>query len=46
MMIRLIVGTKGSGKTKAMIDMTNESVRTTTGTGKPMSVLPMSSVAL
>ena len=25
-MIRLIVGTKGSGKTKAMIDMINESV--------------------
>ena len=30
-MIRLIVGTKGSGKTKAMIDMINESVRTTKG---------------
>ena len=30
-MIRLIVGTKGSGKTKAMIDMINESVRTSKG---------------
>ena len=30
-MIRLIVGTKGSGKTKAMLDMINESVRTTKG---------------
>ena len=27
-MIKLIVGTKGSGKTKAMIDMINDSVKT------------------
>ena len=30
-MIKLIVGAKGSGKTKAMIDMINDSVRTTKG---------------
>ncbi len=30
-MIRLIVGTKGSGKTKAMIDMINDSVKTSKG---------------
>ena len=30
-MIKLIVGTKGSGKTKAMIDMINNSVKTTNG---------------
>lgn len=30
-MIKLIVGTKGSGKTKAMIDMINEEVKTTKG---------------
>lgn len=30
-MIKLIVGTKGSGKTKAMIDMINEDVKTTKG---------------
>ena len=30
-MIKLIVGSKGSGKTKAMIDMINESAKTTTG---------------
>ncbi|MBU3819372.1 MAG: hypothetical protein H9864_03235 [Candidatus Faecalibacterium intestinavium] len=30
-MIKLIVGTKGSGKTKAMIDMINDAVKTTKG---------------
>ena len=30
-MIKLIVGTKGSGKTKAMIDMINDSVKTSKG---------------
>lgn len=30
-MIKLIVGTKGSGKTKAMIDMINAAVKTTSG---------------
>ena len=30
-MIKLIVGSKGSGKTKAMIDMINNSVKTTNG---------------
>lgn len=30
-MIKLIVGAKGSGKTKAMIDMINEEVKTTKG---------------
>lgn len=30
-MIKLIVGTKGSGKTKAMIDMINTAVKTTNG---------------
>ena len=30
-MIKLIVGTKGSGKTKAMIDMINDSVQTSKG---------------
>ena len=30
-MIKLIVGTKGSGKTKAMIDMINAAVKTTNG---------------
>ena len=30
-MIKLIVGTKGSGKTKAMIDMINDNVKTTKG---------------
>lgn len=30
-MIKLIVGTKGSGKTKAMIDMINNAVKTTNG---------------
>lgn len=30
-MIKLIVGGKGSGKTKAMIDMINESAKTTPG---------------
>ena len=30
-MIKLIVGNKGSGKTKQMIDMINNSVETTTG---------------
>lgn len=30
-MIKLIVGTKGSGKTKAMIDMINEEVKNTKG---------------
>ena len=30
-MIKLIVGTKGSGKTKAMIDMINYAVKTTKG---------------
>ena len=30
-MIKLIVGTKGSGKTKAMIDMINDSVKTSAG---------------
>ncbi|MCI6640220.1 MAG: type IV pilus twitching motility protein PilT [Pygmaiobacter massiliensis] len=30
-MIKLIVGSKGSGKTKAMIDMINESAKTTPG---------------
>ncbi len=30
-MIKLIVGTKGSGKTKAMIDMINTEVKTTKG---------------
>jgi energy-coupling factor transporter ATP-binding protein EcfA2 len=30
-MIKLIVGSKGSGKTKAMIDMINAAVKTTTG---------------
>ena len=30
-MIKLIVGTKGSGKTKAMIDMINASVKTSKG---------------
>ena len=30
-MIKLIVGTKGSGKTKAMIDMINSAVKTTNG---------------
>ena len=30
-MIKLIVGTKGSGKTKAMIEMINAAVKTTTG---------------
>ncbi len=30
-MIKLIVGNKGSGKTKAMIDMINESVEKSTG---------------
>ena len=30
-MIKLIVGTKGSGKTKAMVDMINNATQTTTG---------------
>ena len=30
-MIKLIVGAKGSGKTKAMIDMINDSVKTSKG---------------
>lgn len=30
-MIKLIVGAKGSGKTKAMIDMINGSVKTSKG---------------
>ena len=30
-MIELIVGGKGSGKTKKMVDMINESVKTTHG---------------
>lgn len=30
-MIKLIVGTKGSGKTKTMIDMINEATKTTSG---------------
>ena len=30
-MIKLIVGTKGSGKTKTMIDMINEATKTATG---------------
>lgn len=30
-MIKLIIGAKGSGKTKAMIDMINEEVKTTKG---------------
>ena len=30
-MIKLIVGSKGSGKTKAMIDMINDNVKTTKG---------------
>lgn len=30
-MIKLIVGTKGTGKTKAMIDMINSAVKTTNG---------------
>ena len=30
-MIKLIIGTKGSGKTKAMIDMINDNVKTTKG---------------
>ncbi len=30
-MIKLIVGSKGSGKTKAMIDMINNAVKTTNG---------------
>lgn len=30
-MIKLIVGAKGSGKTKAMIDMINDSVQTSKG---------------
>jgi ABC-type histidine transport system ATPase subunit len=30
-MIKLIVGSKGSGKTKAMIDMINNAVKTTAG---------------
>ena len=30
-MIKLIVGPKGAGKTKTMIDMINESVRTSKG---------------
>ena len=30
-MIKLIVGTKGSGKTKAMIDQINDAVKTSKG---------------
>lgn len=30
-MIKLIIGTKGTGKTKTMIDMINENVKTTKG---------------
>lgn len=30
-MIKLIIGTKGTGKTKAMIDMINDTVKTTKG---------------
>lgn len=30
-MIKLIIGSKGSGKTKAMIDLINDAVRTTNG---------------
>ena len=30
-MIKLIVGTKGSGKTKTMIDLINEATKTATG---------------
>lgn len=30
-MIKLIIGTKGTGKTKAMIDMINDNVKTTKG---------------
>ena len=31
-MLKLIVGTKGSGKTKTMIDMIDKAVKTTSGT--------------
>ena len=30
-MIKLIVGTKGSGKTKTLIDMINEATKTSAG---------------
>ena len=30
-MLKLIVGTKGSGKTKTMIDMIDKAVKTTSG---------------